>query len=227
MKLEFTFWFVLFEFIFASIFEIFVFFVFGYLVWLAIKNHWQNNHHTLDASPAMLLYMIIEVFTAFFVAFFLIYLLQGWNSGDNHYNGYILFYSGATQTFMMTLRPVTVFSLGLDRCCCVLFPFKYRGKAKIIPIFVAIILMVLSVAHSVAPRIIEFAPKTAETNCAAFGCMTNPASDSLYITMRYVSSAVNLAMGILLFIILRIRVKQLTLKVSLNFSNFDKVLTIL
>ncbi|KAE9555253.1 hypothetical protein FO519_001504 [Halicephalobus sp. NKZ332] len=156
----------------------------------------------------MFLYIIVEVFTAFFIGFFLIYLLQGWTLEDTHYNGYILFYSGAAQTFMMTLRPVAVFTLGVDRCLCVLFPFKYKENKRFLPVILSVILMGISVGLSLAPRIIEFAPKTPVTSCSAFGCMTSPASDSLYITMRYVSSAVNMAMGGFLFILLRIKIKE-------------------
>ena len=216
MKSEFTYWFVFFEFIIASVLEIFVFCTFSYLLYYFTKTSLFKKNTSFDASPAMGLYMAIEIPTAFFITFFLIFLLQGWTLEDTHYNGYILFYSGATQTLMMTLRPVTVFTLGVDRCLCVLFPFNYNKKKRLFPIILSFVLMGISVGLSLAPRIMEFAPKSPVTSCSAFGCMTSPASDSLYVTMRYASSAVNMAMGIFLFILLRIKIKERASKVYQN-----------
>ncbi|KAE9555252.1 hypothetical protein FO519_001503 [Halicephalobus sp. NKZ332] len=211
MKSEFTYWFVFFELIFASIMEVFVFFAFSYLLYDFIKKTFFNKGTSFDPSPAMAVYMAIEILTAFFITVFLLFLLQGWILEDTHYNGYILFYSGAVQTFTMTLRPVAVFTLGIDRCLCVLFSLEYNKNKRFLPVILSVILMGISVGLSLVPRIIEFAPKTPVTNCSAFGsfgCMTSPASDSLYITMRYVSSAVNMAMGGFLFSLLRIKVKE-------------------
>ena len=214
MKSEFTYWFVLFEFILASILEIFVFLAFSYLSHLFLKKIIFNKGILFDVSPVMVFYVIIEVLTAFFIAIFLIFLLQGWRLDDTNYNGYILFYSGATQTLMMTLRPVTVFALGLDRCLCVRFPLNYRNEKRFIPIIIAFILIVVSLSLTFVPRIIESMPKSAETSCWGFGCMTTPESDDTYATTRYVISAVNIVTGSILFVLLRIRTKERTSKVN-------------
>lgn len=182
-------------------------------IYLLLKFCFSSTRLILEISPSMIQYIIFEIITTFFALLYLAYLSIFWDNFQNKYNGFVLYYLGALQTVAITSKPIAVFFLGIDRICCVLFPFVYFGKKKYFPLVGTFIFVIIIIAINLSLRILNSLPKSETTMCSAFGCMTSAESGVVYSNIRYILGGMNLVLGIILAVLIKKKLNLSNLKV--------------
>ena len=182
-------------------------------IYLFIKFRSSSTRFMLEVSPSMLQYIIFEIVSCFLVLLYLGYLSIFWNPVQNSYNGFVLFYTGALQNTAITMKPISVIFLGVDRICCMIFPFVYLNRKKYFPLIGNAICVVVVTIIYLSLRVLKKIPQSEITSCSSFGCMTPTESTVVYTTVRYTLGGANLILGIILALLIRKKLAASGLKV--------------
>ena len=207
--------FTLFETIAGAIFELIACVIFIYLF---TKFHSSSTKSILEVSLSMIQYIIFEIITCSLALLYLGYLSIFWNQFEDSYNGYVLFYTGALQNMAITVKPISVVFLGVDRICCVLFPFVYLDRKKYFPIIGNTISVIIVTIIYLSMRTLGNLPQSEITTCSSFGCMTSAESTAVYNIIRYALGGMNIILGIILALLIRKKLTASELKVRLYIS---------
>uniref|UniRef100_A0AC34QDX3 Uncharacterized protein n=1 Tax=Panagrolaimus sp. JU765 TaxID=591449 RepID=A0AC34QDX3_9BILA len=124
------------------------------------------------------------------------YLIIWWRMGENIYNAYVIWAFGTYLGSLIVLKPVTVCFLGLDRCLALIIPMEHRAhpaKWIVIPTMIAVgVFFVVNFMFFILPAF----PPAAKTTCGAILCLAPNHAAAVYTTLRYISSAGILMIGI-------------------------------
>ena len=226
-EIAFVTWFTLIEYLAAIFSQSFSLYVFG---GIAIRRCVTRKQSTVEISRSMNVYIFMQIFTSVAALTYLIYLLTGWRLACPAYNAYWMFFTGAAQTSFLTLMPLAILGLGLDRCLYLVFPMKYGKERTWHLVVVTFVAMFLLITCSIIFRIIPAYPESAATECLSFGCLTTPSGGELYAIARYsTSSLILLVSGFLLYLLkwkLQIQfTKNRAAKVSFDHSEVSQLRT--
>jgi hypothetical protein len=196
---------ILIEYIFVFVAQMFSLFIFGRIF---IRLFFKKVKSTIEVSPSMTLYVSFQIITSISTIIYMIFLIIGWRPFSTIYNACIMYFMGAIQSHFFTFLPAAVLALGIDRCLCVFYPMRYSKEKYYLPVYFAFFLMTLLTALAIIYRIIPAFPSTLITNCYSFGCQTTTLGGQIYFYMRYFTGACIIALSIILFIIIRIKLKS-------------------
>ncbi|KAI1709166.1 hypothetical protein Ddc_14003 [Ditylenchus destructor] len=188
----------------------------------------QKNFRNGKGIPrTLLVYLLTElVFTALSVPYY-VYVIFWWRPVSN-YDVRILYWLGMYSTFYLTLVPVPLFFVTLDRCIALKRPLQYNSWTHNW-LSKASALSVLCVAIASTCAVLLELPLEIDSlnNCQQFACIVVK-SRNFFKFFRVVIEAMNLILGIYFLLSLRSlssnRVKNLIVR---NTVIFDVCLNIL
>ena len=198
-------WFTLAEYLIAFIGQTFGFYVFGSI----LLHRWFQKPvpsvaiTPVTTSPCIIFYFYTQTIATGINITFLIYYFIHWRPYPVEFNALIIFYLGTLQLFAITLTPLSVFALGLDRSLCVGFPMKYSKGQNLYPKYLAIGIMFGITAFSLISFIIPTYPVDIITHCSTIGCMASKGAIETFFYMRCFTSALLLVNSLVLVIVMR------------------------
>ena len=197
-------------------------FGFGYIL------YWRFTHKSQEMSYCMLLYICVEFAFSLSSLPHIIYLTAFWALSDVSYNAYWIYMTALPQTVLLLILPLSVFFLGLDRCLCLLLPYKNRAFISRSVFAVALIVISIFSTINIVFYILPAFPMTTLTNCRSSGCLASMESAKVFSTMRYCASVSNVFVGLVLLKLVRKKIisKNALTKVGVErlkpkFRNFN------
>ena len=170
---------------------------------------------SLGMNTSMLLYVITEFAFCLGVVIFCLYFIILWRPDANIYNAYLIFITGACVSVLLVTQPLISCFLGLDRCLCLIFPFKNTKLWNKIMLTIIFATVALFWGLLFGLYIIDAVPYKAETICRSFSCLLVRGSGEVYTAERYTTSIGSVVIGGALINLFKIKSKNnFSMKVS-------------
>ena len=193
-------WLILGDYILALISQLLSVYIFGSLVY---KTWFKTIQTTVISSPSINFYFFTQSLASLVASIYLTFLLIGWRPHPTEYHAYLMYFIGLFQSLFNTLAPASVFALGLDRCLCVLFPFKYSKQHNSYPMYLGMIVIAGLGTISLTVIIIPSFPKVLYTSCPSFACLASMSALEVFVFLRYFTSSLILVTSVILLIVIR------------------------
>ena len=171
----------------------------------------------LGMNTSMHCYVFVEFIFSIACFIFCGYLSILWRPDKNIYDAYWIFATGSVVSVLLITQPLISCALGLDRCICLILPFKNTklwNKVALLFIVLAItIFWALEIPFHVL--VAWYSIHTPVTNCRSFSCLATTGSGQVYTTLRYITAISSVFIGITLIKLFNNKVtKQFSIKVA-------------
>uniref|UniRef100_A0A7E4ZTR9 G_PROTEIN_RECEP_F1_2 domain-containing protein n=1 Tax=Panagrellus redivivus TaxID=6233 RepID=A0A7E4ZTR9_PANRE len=154
----------------------------------------------------MSIYIVIEIgYALSSAAYFIYFCIDCVIDAGVTFHAYFLYFFAIPVTIFMTLVPVALSFLSLDRCLSIAFPRSPRMHVFLG--YCNIVVIIFSVFFIVITDIITAFPKTTITPCNGFGCMATIFGKSAYTVYRMGFGVFNVIISIILAIMIQRKLK--------------------
>uniref|UniRef100_A0AC35FSL6 Uncharacterized protein n=1 Tax=Panagrolaimus sp. PS1159 TaxID=55785 RepID=A0AC35FSL6_9BILA len=143
----------------------------------------------------MLCYILLQTILCFFTLSQSAYLVIFWRPFNSIYNAFWLYYLGTLQIVTVVFASISVIFLGIDRCLCLQFPFKYSGLKRYIPVGLTCFFFSAAIGGAIAKGAFPAVPLESKTVCKTYGCLATNMGGSFYVLLRCVLSGSNIITG--------------------------------
>ncbi|KAI1709023.1 hypothetical protein Ddc_14040 [Ditylenchus destructor] len=133
-----------------------------------------------------------------------IYMMIFWGGSVNNYDTYSLFWLGISTMMLITVQPVPVFFLTLDRCLVLKMPLRYTGVYQRWIVVASIVTIVSVLIVSLICTLVELPlPVEKLRNCALFSCLLLKSKAYVAQTLKIFFGTTNLLASIYFLYALR------------------------